>query len=145
MTTLPRLLAGVLLAGLAAACSAGGGDAGLAAGPGAAHGGAHAGTPLTVEQLAAKAGCAPRIQVDAADVRTGYCETADGRFFVSTFTTEAGKDAWMDAAPEYTPHLVGPLWTVLGPREVLELLKDRLDGDLHLKDHRTNQMHTAGS
>ncbi|GGS70251.1 hypothetical protein ACIBIZ_23630 [Nonomuraea spiralis] len=140
MTTHPRLAALVLLAGLAAACSSGGGGGYAAAGQKAAP----AAAPQTVEQLAAKVGCKPRMQVDAAEIRTGYCRTADGQFFVTTFASQSGKDAWMDAAPEYNPHLVGSLWTVLSSRKVLELLKERLGGDLHLKDHRTNQMRTVG-
>ncbi|NUP03353.1 MAG: hypothetical protein HOV96_15335 [Nonomuraea sp.] len=139
MTTLPRLAALALLAGLAAACSSGSGGGYVAAGAKQAQA-----APLTVEQLSAKVGCEPRMQVDAADIRTGYCKTADGQFFVTTFTSQAGKDAWMDAAPEYNPHLVGNLWTVLSSRKVLELLKERLGGDLHLKDHRTNKMRTVG-
>ncbi|MFG1706848.1 hypothetical protein ACFLIM_27020 [Nonomuraea sp. M3C6] len=138
MTTFPRLAALALLAGLVAACSSGsGGDYVAAAGQVNA-------APLTVEQLSAKVGCEPRMQVDAADIRTGYCKTPDGEFFVSTFTTQSGKDAWMDAAPEYNPHLVGKLWTVLSSRKVLDLLKERLGGDLHLTDHRTKKMQTVG-
>ncbi|MEV4393966.1 hypothetical protein [Nonomuraea sp. NPDC049607] len=138
MTTFPRLAALALLAGLVAACSSGGGSA--APGPSAPR----AAAPQTVEQLAAKVGCKPRMQVDAAEIRTGYCRTPDGQFFVTTFASQSGKDAWMDAAPEYNPHLVGNLWTVLSSRKVLELLKERLGGDLHLKDHRTNQMRKVG-
>ncbi|WP_155345924.1 hypothetical protein [Acrocarpospora pleiomorpha] len=94
------------------------------------------GPPPTVEQLAAKVGCTPDIQVDAAELRTGACETKDGQFFVNTFATQQGKDEWMDQAPEYNPHLVGNLWTVLGERPVLDALRVRLGGDLHLSDHR---------
>ncbi|MFC7099925.1 hypothetical protein ACFQQB_05175 [Nonomuraea rubra] len=100
--------------------------------------------PLTVEQLSAKVGCSPRMQVNAAELRTGYCKTPDGEFFVTTFRSQAGKDAWMDAAPEYNPHLVGPLWTVLSSRKVLDLLRERLGGDLHLTDHRTKRMQVVG-
>ncbi|WP_043634083.1 hypothetical protein [Nonomuraea candida] len=139
MTTISRLAAVALLAGLVAGCSSGGGGGHVAAG--AQPAGA---APLTVEQLSAKVGCEPRMQVNAAEIRTGYCKTPDGQFFVTTFTTQSGKDAWMDAAPEYNPHLVGPLWTVLSSREVLELLKERLGGDLHLTDHRTKQMRVVG-
>ncbi|MCK2217406.1 hypothetical protein MF672_026980 [Actinomadura sp. ATCC 31491] len=139
MTTFPRLAAFVLLAGLAAACSQGSGSGG---GPAAAGGQAGA-APPSVEQLSAKVGCKPRIQVDAAELRTGYCRTADGEFFVTTFRTQAGKDAWMDAAPEYSPHLVGNLWTVLSGRQVLDLLRERLGGDLHLTDHRTKRMNVV--
>ncbi|MGW4797264.1 hypothetical protein ACWEPC_33070, partial [Nonomuraea sp. NPDC004297] len=103
-----------------------------------------AAAPMTVEQLSAKVGCTPRMQVNAAELRTGYCATPDGEFFVTTFASQRGKDAWMDAAPEYNPHLVGPLWTVLSSRKVLDLLKERLGGDLHLTDHRTKQMRVVG-
>ncbi|MFE3449345.1 hypothetical protein ACFXJ8_10455 [Nonomuraea sp. NPDC059194] len=107
-----------------AACSPGDGGYGAASGP------------MTVEQLAAKAGCTPHIQIDARELRQGHCETGDGEFFLTTFATQQGKDAWMDTAPEYNPHLVGPLWTALSSRAVLERVQRRLGGDLHLKDHR---------
>ncbi|MEU0565661.1 hypothetical protein ABZ297_09740 [Nonomuraea sp. NPDC005983] len=144
MTTFPRLIGSVVVLGLAVACSPGtasGGNTG--GGGGKVADAAQQAAPLSVEQLSAKVGCKPRMQVNAADIRTGYCRTADGEFFVTTFKTQAGKDAWMDIAPEYNPHLVGNLWTVLSSRKVLELLKERLGGDLHLKDHRTNKMQTV--
>ncbi len=97
---------------------------------------APAGPPPTVEQLAKKVDCKPRIQVDAVDIRTGACKTSVGQFFISTFVTQSGKDQWMDQAPEYNPHLVGELWTVLGARKVLDELRVTLGGDLHLTDHR---------
>jgi hypothetical protein len=138
MTTIPRLAALALLAGLVTACSSGGWGDYVAAGQNQ-----QKAKPPTVEELSAKVGCTPKMQVDAAELRTAYCKTKDGQFFVNTFKTEALKDEWMDRAPEYNPHLVGPQWTVLGPLKVLEALQERLDGDLHLKDHRTNQMQTA--
>nr|BFE77889.1 hypothetical protein GCM10020093_004900 [Planobispora longispora] len=60
-----------------------------------------------------------------------------GEFFLTTFATQRGKDEWMDAAPEYNPHLVGHLWTALSSRDVLERVQRKIGGDLHLKDHRT--------
>lgn len=131
----------VVLAGLTVACSPGSGGGGdpVAAGRERRE------RPLTVEQLAGKVGCEPRIQVDATDIRTGYCKTDDGEFFVSTFATEKDKDAWMDQAPEYKPHLVGPRWTVLGDLEVLEALQLPLEGDLHLSDHRVSQTPTPAT
>ena len=142
MTTIPRLAASALLVGLVASCApSDGGGAGAEVPAGAKP--AAVQKALSVEELSAKVGCKPKIQVDAADMRTGYCKTKVGQFFVNTFTTQAGKDAWMDQAPEYNPHLVGYLWTVLSDRKVLEELKAPLDGDLHLKDHRTNQMQTV--
>ncbi|MFI7698806.1 hypothetical protein [Nonomuraea sp. NPDC049480] len=140
MTTHPRLAALVLLAGLVAACSPGYGSGG---GSVAAGGQANA-APLTVEQLSARVGCKPRMQVNAADIRTGYCTTPDGEFVVTTFRTPAGKKAWMDAAPEKDPHLVGNLWAVLSSRPVLDLLRERLGGDLHQTDHRTMKMRVIG-
>ncbi|MDP9849993.1 hypothetical protein [Streptosporangium lutulentum] len=94
------------------------------------------GPPPTVEELAGRVDCEPDIQVDAVDMRQGYCETSVGRFFVTTFVTQSGKDQWMDTAPEYNPHLVGNLWTVLASRKVLDELREELGGDLHLTDHR---------
>ncbi|WP_431911486.1 hypothetical protein [Nonomuraea jabiensis] len=138
MTTFPRLAAFALLAGLVAGCSSSGGwgdyvAAGETQKPAAI---------LTVEQLSAKVGCKPKMQVEASDLRTGYCKTKAGQFFVNTFASEKLKDEWMDRAPEYNPHLVGPQWTVLGPLEVLEQLKEPLSGDLHLMDHRVSQTPT---
>ncbi|MGN9844718.1 hypothetical protein ACTMTI_41980 [Nonomuraea sp. H19] len=140
MTTFPRLAALALLAGLVAACSPGYGSGGGSV----AAGGQAGAAPLTVEQLSARVGCTPRMQVNAADIRTGYCKTPDGEFVVTTFRTAAGKNAWMNAAPEYNPHLVGSLWTVLSSREVLDLLRERLGGDVHMTDHRTKKMRTVG-
>lgn len=144
MTTYPRVAAFALLIGLVAACAPDGESGGGGGGYVAAGANQEEAAPLTVEQLAAKVGCKPRMQVDAEDIRTGFCKTGDGRFFVTTFASQAGKDSWMDIAPEYNPHLVGNLWTVLSDRKVLESLKERLGGDLHLKDHRTKKMETIG-
>lgn len=133
--TYPRIAALAVVAALSAACSPAGGSSPNSYGDAVPQ--AAAAKPYTVEELAAKVGCKPHIQVDAVDIRTGHCKTKDGQFFVSTFATQAGKDAWMDTAPEYNPHLVGNLWTVLSSRKVLDRLRKRLGGDLHLKDHRT--------
>ncbi|GAA1296050.1 hypothetical protein Psi02_12130 [Planotetraspora silvatica] len=92
--------------------------------------------PPTVELLAAEAGCTPKIQIDAKELRQGYCTTSIGQFFITTFATQKGKDEWMDQAPEYSPHLVGNLWTALAPRPVLDKLRQQIGGDLHLMDHR---------
>ncbi|MGN9844719.1 hypothetical protein ACTMTI_41985 [Nonomuraea sp. H19] len=141
MTTFPRLAAFALLAGLVAGCSqyVGKDSDYVAAGANPQNA-----APLTVEQLGAKVGCKPKMQVDAKDLRTGYCKTSDGEFFVNTFATEKLKDEWMDRAPEYNPHLVGPRWTVLGPLKVLEAVKERLNGDLHLMDHRVSPTPKSG-
>ncbi|MFI6902905.1 hypothetical protein ACIBKY_16710 [Nonomuraea sp. NPDC050394] len=133
MTTFTRLTICGIAVALAAACSPGDGSGGgyVAA--------AQSPQPvaLTVEELAAKVDCRPKIQIDATELRQGHCKTGDGEFFLTTFTTQEGKDAWMDTAPEYNPHLVGHLWTALSTRKVLDRIRKRLGGDLHLKDHRT--------
>ncbi|GAA3446001.1 hypothetical protein [Planomonospora venezuelensis] len=130
--TYPCIAVLALAAALSAACSsardAPAGGYGQAA-PG--------GRPPTVEELAAKVGCEPKIQIEAAELRQGHCRTSAGEFFLTTFATQQGKDEWMDAAPEYNPHLVGNLWTALSSRAVLERVRQKLGGDLHLKDHRT--------
>lgn len=143
MTTIARLAASALLVGLVAACSPGSGSGGAAAAPIA--GGADEPIPdpteltvFTVEQIAAKVGCKPRIQLDAKDIRTGFCKTKDGQFFVNTFASKTDQDAWMNEAPEYSPHLVGHRWTVLSSLDVLKTLQGPLSGDLHLTDHRVS-------
>ncbi|MEU6710396.1 hypothetical protein ABZ897_02855 [Nonomuraea sp. NPDC046802] len=136
MTTFPRLAAFALLAGLVAGCSSGGWSDYAAAGKNQPP---QPATPQTIEQLSQKVGCTPKMQVETKDLRTGYCKTAEGEFFVNTFSSEKLKDEWMDQAPEYNPHLVGPRWTVLGPLKVLEALKIPLSGDLHMMDHRVSQ------
>ncbi|WP_062347866.1 hypothetical protein [Herbidospora yilanensis] len=113
--------------------------------PAAAAAPVEAGPAPTVEELAAKVGCKVKIQVDAEELRTGACSTEAGEFFVNTFATEKGKDAWMDQAPEYNPHLVGRLWTVLGTRETLDKLRTDLGGDLHLTDHRVTPKAVASA
>ncbi|WP_336205699.1 hypothetical protein [Nonomuraea sp. LPB2021202275-12-8] len=143
MTTYSRLTAFALLVGLVAACSPGGEDGGSGGGYVAA-GNQDTVVPLTVEELSAQVDCEPRMQVDASDIRTGYCKTDAGEFFVSTFISEDGKNAWMDQAPEYKPHLVGPLWTVLGDLKTLKALQGPLKGDLHLKDHRVSPTPVSG-
>ncbi|TDD22153.1 hypothetical protein E1294_12630 [Nonomuraea diastatica] len=139
MTAPRRLAALALLAGLAAACSAGDGSGGYLAAGGPA--GAAA---LTVEQLSARVGCDPRLQADGAGVRSGHCTTPDGDFVVTTFATRAGKDAWMGAAPAGIPHLAGDLWTVLSSRKVLDLLSERLGGELHMTDPGSGEMRVVG-
>ena len=71
-----------------------------------------------------------------------FCPFCRNVICIIPFKSEKLKDQWMDQAPEYNPHLVGPRWTVLGPLEVLEQLKSPLSGDLHLMDHRVSQTPT---
>ncbi|WP_181449327.1 hypothetical protein [Nonomuraea aridisoli] len=123
MTTFPRLAVLVLLAGTAAAGASGCAPT------------APDGPPPTVEQLSAKVGCSPRMQVDAGDLRRAYCKTPDGEFYVVTFTSRSRQDAWLNAVAPGSPHLAGHLWTVTSRGDVLGLLQERLGGDLRLSRH----------
>ncbi|MFB9880367.1 hypothetical protein ACFFMN_20690 [Planobispora siamensis] len=138
--TYPRIAALALAVALSAACSSNGAPAGgaPAGGSGDGYGEAVAREKtLTVEDLAAKLDCKPDIQIEATELRQGHCKTSMGEFFLTTFATQQGKDEWMDAAPEYNPHLVGHLWTALSTRKVLERVQEKIGGELHLTDHRT--------
>jgi hypothetical protein len=112
----------------------------VAVGTQAPHGSAaghvsHAGPPLTLEQLATKAGCQPRIQGGAADKRQGYCTTQDGKFVLITFTSDKGQNAWLDQAQEYGKYLVGNRWAAGSSPQVLEKLRAKLGGDIAGASH----------
>jgi hypothetical protein len=94
--------------------------------------------PLTVEDIAGEFGCKPQIQIEVVDLRQGVCKAKIGQFFVTTFASESGKDEWMNEAPEYQPHLVGPRWAVLADLKVLKKVQKKVGGDLHLSDHRVS-------
>jgi hypothetical protein len=92
---------------------------------------AKAGPPLTIEQLAAKAGCTPKIQTEAAELRQGYCPTSSGgRYFVTTFTTTQGQQAWLEQALDYGQLLVGNRWAIGSNLKTLQQLRPKLGGDI---------------
>ena len=136
--TIPRLVAVVVLlfgvTVLAVRCvavasqSAGGhGHSGTTATPG---------PPLTIEQLAAKTGCTPKIQTKAADLRQGYCPTpSGGRFFMTTFTTTQGQQQWLEIAQDYGKLLVGNRWVIGASPRVLEQLQVKLGGEIYDNAH----------
>ncbi|MFC4536131.1 hypothetical protein, partial [Sphaerisporangium dianthi] len=103
-------------------------------------GGAQAasGAPPTVEQIAVRTGCtAPRMQVDAKELRQGMCKTARGQYSVTTFASEKGKQEWLDDALSYGgAYLVGTRWIVLGNTpEMLEPFRATLGGTVRMGGH----------
>ncbi|WP_248963389.1 hypothetical protein [Sphaerisporangium perillae] len=99
---------------------------------------AAAGGPATVEEIAAKTGCAaPQMQVDAEELRQGVCKTSKGQYSVTTFATEKGKQEWLDDALSYGgAYLVGTRWIVLGnTTEMLEPFRATLGGTVRKGGH----------
>ncbi|MDH2427154.1 hypothetical protein [Sphaerisporangium sp. TRM90804] len=114
--------------------------AGLALAAGGCGAGAHGatGAPATVEELAAKTGCAkPQMQVDAAELRQAMCKTAKGQYSVTTFATEQGKQKWLEDALDYGgAYLIGTRWIVLGnTEEMLESFRGQLGGTVRRGGH----------
>jgi hypothetical protein len=137
--TVPRLVAiFVLVFGLTAlgvrwvaAMSQSAGHSGHASGTAA-----KAGPPLTIEQLAAKTGCKPKIQTEAAELRQGYCPTSSGsRYFITTFTTTQGQQQWLEQAVDYAVQLVGNRWIIASSLPTLQQLQPKLGGDIVGHNH----------
>jgi hypothetical protein len=113
---------------------AGCGSAGERAAPATATG--------SLEQLASRAGCAPEIQTDAAEIRQAICAGDGGRFVLATFAGDAGQRQWLDVAEDYGGHyLVGDGWVAVGGTEVITALRGRLGGTT--EEGRSH--HPAGS
>lgn len=82
-----------------------------------------------VHALASAADCAPRMQIDAEEVRQALCETPAGRFVLLSFASDGGERSWLDVAEDYGGHyLVGPRWIAVGDLAVVTALRDRLGG-----------------
>ncbi|MEU9606818.1 hypothetical protein [Streptomyces sp. NPDC048057] len=93
----------------------------------------------TLEELAATARCAPKVRTDTAELRQANCRTGAGAYVLTTFATERGLRAWLDAADDYGgTYLIGRTWVVSGGEEVVTALRDRLGGTVHRgADHGT--------
>ncbi|WP_030687297.1 hypothetical protein [Streptomyces sp. NRRL B-1347] len=121
----------VLAAGLA---GDGGGDGG---GSGAER--ARPAATGTLEQLAAKAECAPDIQTDAAELRQANCQNGAGRFVLATFATDRGEREWLNQAKDYGgSYLVGRKWVAVGEPGVLRALRGHLGGTVEESSHHTS-------
>ncbi|MFJ3702007.1 MULTISPECIES: hypothetical protein [Streptomyces] len=83
----------------------------------------------TLEQLASKADCDPRLQTDAEELRQANCTTGDGRYVLATFATDRGQREWINEANDYGgSYLVGRRWVAVGDPEVVAALRGRLGG-----------------
>jgi hypothetical protein len=95
----------------------------------------------TVEQLAAKTGCEPNMQIDAEELRQGICETGDGRYVLATFRTDKNQRDWINEAKPYGgTYLVGKRWVAVGEAKVLGTLRGRLGGTVE-----SGEDHSGGS
>lgn len=121
----------VIVAGLAAGSDEGSGGGGAAdAAPSTATG--------TLEQLAAKAECAPDIQTNADELRQAKCQNEDGRFVLATFATDRGERDWLNAAKDYGgTYLVGRKWVAVGNPAVVGALRGRLGGTVERASHHS--------
>ncbi|MEO3808973.1 hypothetical protein ABGB17_08215 [Sphaerisporangium sp. B11E5] len=98
-----------------------------------------AGGPATLEELAARTGCAkPAMQVDAAELRQGMCKTPQGQYSITTFATDQGKDQWLADAVDYGgAYLVGTRWILVGnTQQMLEHFRAQLGGTIRLGGHQ---------
>ncbi|WP_030563822.1 hypothetical protein [Streptomyces aureocirculatus] len=119
--------------------------AGLAAGSGGDREGGARGADAaprtatgTLEQLAAKAECAPDIQTDADELRQANCLNEDGRFVLATFATDRGEREWLNAAKDYGgTYLVGRRWVAVGEPAVVAALRGRLGGTVERSSHHS--------
>ncbi|MFD9873814.1 hypothetical protein [[Kitasatospora] papulosa] len=83
----------------------------------------------TLEQLASKADCDPRMQTDAEELRQANCTTEEGRYVLATFATDRGQQEWINEANDYGgSYLVGRKWVAVGDPEVVAALRGRLGG-----------------
>ncbi|MER5303415.1 hypothetical protein ABT039_28690 [Streptomyces lasiicapitis] len=121
----------VIAAGLAAGSdSEGGADRTAKGAPKAATG--------TLEQIAAKAECAPDIQTDADELRQANCQNEDGRFVLATFATDRGERDWLNSAKDYGgTYLVGRKWVAVGDPAVVGALRGRLGGTVERASHHS--------
>ncbi|GAA1255904.1 hypothetical protein GCM10009677_02400 [Sphaerisporangium rubeum] len=126
------LTGAVLALGLLTGC--GGGDvpstpaaAGQAAAP------VNPGPPATLKQLANRTGCKkPEVQTDADELRQGVCKTGKGQYTVTTFSTDDGKQQWLDEARKWGgSYLVGTRWVIAGnDTGLLQTFSEKVGGNL---------------
>ncbi|WP_255306134.1 hypothetical protein [Streptomyces sp. Wb2n-11] len=100
----------------------------------------------SLEQLAAKAECAPDIRTDAAELRQANCGTGDGRYVLATFATDRGQREWINEAKDYGgAYLVGRKWVAAGDREVVTALRGRLGGTVETSSHHSGESGGGGN
>ncbi|MEI5100175.1 hypothetical protein RB200_18585 [Streptomyces sp. PmtG] len=100
------------------------------------------GVPVTatgsLEELAAKAECAPALQTDAEELRQANCRNEDGRFVLATFATDRGEREWLNQAKDYGgTYLVGRKWVAVGDPKVITALRGHLGGTVERSSHHS--------
>ncbi|WP_285565178.1 hypothetical protein [Streptomyces sp. RTGN2] len=95
----------------------------------------------TLEELAARAHCEPKLQTDAQELRQANCTTDDGRYVLATFATDRGQREWINEANDYGgAYLVGRRWVAVSDATVIAALRGRLGGTVE-----TASPHHSGS
>ncbi|KAB2352460.1 hypothetical protein [Actinomadura rudentiformis] len=90
---------------------------------------------MSIEQLAATMGCTPSLRGRPADYRQAVCVTATGKYMLNTFDTDKGQQDWLRHSQMYGgAYLVGTRWIVVSTPQLLQPLRNRLGGRLHIAD-----------
>jgi hypothetical protein len=91
--------------------------------------------PATVEQLGAKIDCRPTVQLNAAELRQGYCGPDGKRIFITTFVTKKGQTDWVNMAKDYGAVLAGDRWAIVTDPKTLEGLRGKVGGEIQGSEH----------
>jgi hypothetical protein len=91
--------------------------------------------PATIEQLGAKIGCRPTVQLNAAQLRQGYCGPDGKRIFITTFVTTKGQTDWVNMAKDYGAVLVGDRWAIVTAPKIQERLRGKVGGEIQGSEH----------
>ncbi|MEV7283827.1 hypothetical protein AB0O01_04530 [Streptomyces sp. NPDC093252] len=87
--------------------------------------------PARVEVIAALAGCAAEIRIEADELRQGVCESGGDGYVITTFPEDRLKETWLDSAGVYGgTYLVGARWVVGAEPGLLTGLRERLGGEV---------------
>ncbi|MFI6640153.1 hypothetical protein [Streptomyces sp. NPDC050504] len=85
----------------------------------------------SLEALAERVGCVPAERAGSPELRQANCRTKNGRYVITTFTTDRGQREWINDAKAYGgTYLVGRKWVVSGDVDTVEALRGRLGGTL---------------
>ncbi|CAM5381492.1 hypothetical protein GCM10010329_13950 [Streptomyces spiroverticillatus] len=96
----------------------------------------------TLEELAARAGCVPDLDLDAAEIRQANCRTGASRYVLVAFATDRGRAEWLDQADDYGgTYLVARKWVAVADEPTLTSLRTHLGGTLHLSGEGAHGEH----
>ncbi|MFG2144460.1 hypothetical protein ACGFRG_09730 [Streptomyces sp. NPDC048696] len=116
----------------------------LAAGCGSHGDDAPEATSGTLEEIAAKAMCKPKISTNATELRQANCTTSDGRYVLATFATDRGQREWINEAKDYGgAYLVGRKWVAVGDETVVNALRGRLGGSVETGTNHSGHHHMS--